>query len=240
MKNKIKALKRDQELFDDTERLVAERGNKRKQLLKSKDNKIQELQKALAAAVHKSSTTEYQLNRKFSKQVENLQVEVHGLRQLIKLKSKELKNMKSLAQTILDQRSETEQFFIDALQKVKAEQDEMKLTAALQRTADFNKRVRRDNSVLRFPSVKKESKKDEAPKNTSFKVRYGDLKPKQKERVLEVLFAKINNRTRELRIEKEAKRRAEAKANETNPAKMSTSTLQFKGGSSVQQYPQMA
>merc|ERR1711934_914757 len=77
-------------------------------------------------------------------------------------------------------------------------------------------------------------------KSTSLKVRYGDLKPKQKERVLEVLFAKINNRTRELRIEKEAKRRAEAKANETNPAKMSTSTLQFKGGSSVQQYPQMA
>ena len=224
---------------------MAERGNKRTQLLKAKDKKIQELQKALAAAVHSGSTTEYQLQRKYSKQVQNLKLEVQGLRQLIKLKSKELKNMKSLSQTILDQRSETEQFFIDALQKVKDEQDEMRRTTALQRTADFNKRVREENSVLHFPSVKKESKRVEPPKSTSLNVRYSDLKPKQKERVLEVLFAKINNRTRELRIEKEAKRRATAQrsartGDKPDKKQLTASLLEFNGGATTQQYPEMA
>ena len=225
---------------------MAERGNKRTQQLKAKDKKIQELQKALAAAVHAGSTTEYQLQRKFAKQVQNLQLEVQGLRQLIKLKTKELKNMKSLSQTILDQRSETEQFFVDALQKVKDEQDEMRRTAALQRTSEFNKRVRKDNSVLRFPSVKVENKAVEPPKGMSFNVRYSDLKPKQKERVLEVLFAKINNRTRELRIEKEARRRATAQRSaktEDKPGKkqLTASLLEFTGGgTTTQQHPEMA
>ena len=238
-------MKCKQELYADTEKLVAERGNKRTQLLKAKDKKIQELQKALAAAVHAGSTTEYQLQRKFAKQVQNLQLEVQGLRQLIKLKTKELKNMKSLSQTILDQRSETEQFFVDALQKVKDEQDEMRRTTALQRTADFNKRVREENSVLHFPSVKKESKRVEPPKSTSLNVRYSDLKPKQKERVLEVLFAKINNRTRELRIEKEAKRRATAQrsartGDKPDKKQLTASLLEFNGGATTQQYPEMA
>ncbi len=42
-----------------------------------------------------------------------------GLRRLIHIKNKELKHMKSLAATILTQRSETEQFFLEALQEVK-------------------------------------------------------------------------------------------------------------------------
>ena len=41
-----------------------------------------------------------------------------GLRRLIQIKNKELKQMKSLAATILSQRSETEQFFLESLQEV--------------------------------------------------------------------------------------------------------------------------
>ena len=42
-----------------------------------------------------------------------------GLRRLIKLKNQELIHMKSLAATILSQRTETEQFFLESLQEVK-------------------------------------------------------------------------------------------------------------------------
>ena len=42
-----------------------------------------------------------------------------GLRRLIQIKNKELKQMKSLAATILSQRSETEQFFLESLQEVR-------------------------------------------------------------------------------------------------------------------------
>lgn len=41
-----------------------------------------------------------------------------GLRRLIQIKNKELRQMKSLAATILDQRTEVEQFFLEALQEV--------------------------------------------------------------------------------------------------------------------------
>ena len=43
-----------------------------------------------------------------------------GLRRLIQIKNKELRQMKSLAATILDQRSDVEQFFLEALQEVGA------------------------------------------------------------------------------------------------------------------------
>ena len=41
-----------------------------------------------------------------------------GLRRLLKMKNQELRQMKSLAATILSQRSETEQFFLEALEEV--------------------------------------------------------------------------------------------------------------------------
>lgn len=41
-----------------------------------------------------------------------------GLRRLIQIKNKELRQMKQLAATILGQRTETEQFFLEALQEV--------------------------------------------------------------------------------------------------------------------------
>ena len=44
---------------------------------------------------------------------------VIGLRRLLHVKNKELRHMKSLAATILAQRSETEQFFLEALEEVK-------------------------------------------------------------------------------------------------------------------------
>ena len=40
---------------------------------------------------------------------------------LVKLKNKELKNIRKLAQIILDQRTEVEQFFLEALEQVKSE-----------------------------------------------------------------------------------------------------------------------
>ena len=48
-------------------------------------------------------------------------LEVNGLRQLVKLKNKELRTIKKLAQTILSQRTDVEQFFLDALSSVKSD-----------------------------------------------------------------------------------------------------------------------
>jgi len=42
--------------------------------------------------------------------------DVRGLRESIRLKGREIKNLKALCQMILDQRSDIEQFFLEALE----------------------------------------------------------------------------------------------------------------------------
>lgn len=53
-----------------------------------------------------------------SKELEEATLDAAGLRRLMQMKNKELRHMKTLAATILDQRSEIEQFFLEALQEV--------------------------------------------------------------------------------------------------------------------------
>lgn len=48
-------------------------------------------------------------------------IEIAKLRRTLELKTKELSRIKKLAKNILDQRTEVEQFFLDALEKVKTE-----------------------------------------------------------------------------------------------------------------------
>ena len=66
-----------------------------------------------------------------------------GLKQLLKLKNRELKNIRKLAQTILDQRTEVEQYFLEALEQVKSEirqkrEDEYRL-----QMAEYNAQMRK-------------------------------------------------------------------------------------------------
>lgn len=51
--------------------------------------------------------------------MEDATLDATGLRWLIMIKNKELRHLKTLAASILDQRSEMEQFFLDALAEVK-------------------------------------------------------------------------------------------------------------------------
>ena len=48
-------------------------------------------------------------------------VEIAKLQRIIQLKTKEMNRVKKLARNILDQRTEVERFFIDALDQVKKE-----------------------------------------------------------------------------------------------------------------------
>ena len=138
----------------------------------------------------------------------------NGLKQLLKLKNRELKNIRKLAQTILDQRSEVEQYFLEALEQVKTEirqkrEDEYKLAMA-----EYNAQMRRATTSkgdIKFPSIKApqhmlakagsdiRSTSDpragmlSKPVGMNEKVDLRDLGWEDRERVLRLLFAKINN-----------------------------------------------
>ena len=138
-------------------------------------------------------------------------LEVNGLRQLVKLKNKELRTIKKLAQTILNQRTEVEQFFLDALANVKGEIAKSKADARAKgklwgrRTAGVSTRrmhllgshrrgspvpVCRWQANTKFPPLGVSPRASTAGGE---KVELADLTLEDRERVLRLLFAKINN-----------------------------------------------
>ena len=86
---------------------------------------------------------------KAKQKVDELVMANTGLKQLLKLKNRELKNIRKLAQTILDQRTEVEQYFLEALEQVKSEirqkrEDEYRL-----QMAEYNAQNAQSNGVER-------------------------------------------------------------------------------------------
>lgn len=89
----------------------------------------------------------------------------------IKHRTKELKHIRALSQMILDQRSDVEQFFLEALEQIREE---------------VRKRMVHEGKPKRLPSLnnKKPSLND--------KVELSDLDWEDRERVLRLLFSKMN------------------------------------------------
>jgi hypothetical protein len=81
--------------------------------------RIEMLEKQHAVNLEKFRQHAQDLRGSVSQDLEAAAVDAAGLRRLLKLKNHELRQMKALASTILDQRSETEQFFMEALNEVK-------------------------------------------------------------------------------------------------------------------------
>jgi hypothetical protein len=76
---------------------------------------------AAAAAAAAAAAEAAALRAQFSRESEALRAEAAGLRELLDLKNKELRTVKRLALIVLQQRTDVEQFFLDALAEVKAE-----------------------------------------------------------------------------------------------------------------------
>jgi hypothetical protein len=116
------------------------------------------------------------LNFKLARLVEDKDKELKKLKQAIKIKSDENSQLRSLSQMILDQRSEIEQFFIESLEEAKAECYKRKKEA--ERKGNY------------FPSLSK--KYDEKVSSGAKNIDIKDLSSEDKEKVLRLLFAKIN------------------------------------------------
>lgn len=58
---------------------------------------------------------------KTKRELEEYKLDAEGLRELLEIKKKEMRRIRKLATHVLDQRTELEQFFLDALQEVKME-----------------------------------------------------------------------------------------------------------------------
>jgi len=83
--------------------------------------KVELLEQSLGHAVREFEVEQGALVAKTNDEIEWSRSEVAKLQRVIQLKTKEMNKVKKLARNILDQRTEVERFFLDALDQVKRE-----------------------------------------------------------------------------------------------------------------------
>jgi len=146
--------------------------NKKIKLLKSK---VQMLEKTLTQIVQdfekEKAIVKFESENKNKEQDQ----EIKKLREQLKIRNKEIKNVRALSQMILDQRSDVEQFFLEALEQIKEE---------------VRKKVSAERKQRRLPGINDHKGMD----NKAFtdKVDLNDLDWEDRERVLRLLFSKMN------------------------------------------------
>ena len=150
-------LRRDLVLAEEKEKLYAKKGYSRNKETKELQAKVKALERSLSQVVRDFEKEQEVAELKSRQVVEELELSNSGSKQLLKLKNRELKNVRRLAQVILDQRTEVEQYFLDALEQVKGEirkrrEDEYRLAMS-----EYNSAIRRAMSGAKgakFPQIK--------------------------------------------------------------------------------------
>ncbi|XP_013362581.1 PREDICTED: basal body-orientation factor 1 isoform X4 [Chinchilla lanigera] len=134
------------------------------------------------------------------------QVEIDKLQQLLQMKDREMNRVKKLAKNILDERTEVESFFLDALHEVKQQILVSRKHYKQIAQAAFNLKMRTacagktqypqirtfDGREHSTNSVNQDLMEAEKWTSTQKNVDIGDLTWEQKEKVLRLLFAKMN------------------------------------------------
>nr|XP_021530702.1 basal body-orientation factor 1 isoform X1 [Aotus nancymaae] len=134
------------------------------------------------------------------------QVEIDKLQHLLQMKDREMNHVKKLAKNILDERTEVERFFLDALHQVKQQilvsrkhykqiaqaAFNLKMRAACAGRTEYPKIRTFDGREHSTNSVNQDLLEAEKWTYIEGNVDIGDLTWEQKEKVLRLLFAKMN------------------------------------------------
>eukprot|EP00622_Pseudochattonella_farcimen_P006466 FR742277.1.p1 GENE.FR742277.1~~FR742277.1.p1 ORF type:complete len:215 (+),score=30.43 FR742277.1:1-645(+) len=168
--------------------------------------KIVALEELLKDAGKKFQSEKSKVAKSMKKDLEETALDAAGLRQLLKLKNRELQHIKTHARTILEQRTETEQFFLDALDECKRNITEERQRVYQAQVAEYREKMTaatKSRSRAPFPKIRGRTdgfmfgNEGEAPSGLPIdpgnKVHLSDLNWTDKERVLRLLFAKINS-----------------------------------------------
>ncbi|KAF1520028.1 Basal body-orientation factor 1, partial [Eudyptes sclateri] len=183
--------------------------NRQKAQIGDLQRKVEKLEMALChmtrESVRESQKTQHQAL------IENQasMVEIKKLQQLLEMKDREMNRVKKLARNILNERTEVERFFLDALEHVKQEIiSSRKHYKKKAQTAYYRKMMEACAGKEEFPKIKtfksninstnsvyrdlEEAEKCYWAKIQFEKVDISELTWEQKERVLRLLFAKMN------------------------------------------------
>ncbi|CAI9567213.1 unnamed protein product, partial [Staurois parvus] len=178
-----------------------------------KNTQIQELQKTVQTLEH---AVEMRMETEDRMQKKHLQIqgenqaggaELQKLQRLLEIKDREMNRIKKLAHNILQERTEVEHFFLEALEQVKQEIKSSQNYYQKMAQAAYNSRMMQAAAgIEHYPKIRTFHNKEHSTNDVnqdlqeaekwshieSGKVDIADLTWEQKEKVLRLLFAKMN------------------------------------------------
>ncbi|XP_010225569.1 PREDICTED: basal body-orientation factor 1 [Tinamus guttatus] len=183
--------------------------NQQKAQIGDLEDKVEKLEMALCHMSREFETETQRTQHQALIQNEASMVEVKKLQQLLEMKDREMNRVKKLARNILDERTEVERFFLDALYHVKQEIiASRKHYREKAQTAYYRKMMEACAGKEEFPKIKTFTSNmnstnsvykdlEEAEKCCWGKIQFekvdiSELTWEQKERVLRLLFSKMN------------------------------------------------
>ncbi|XP_070571083.1 basal body-orientation factor 1-like isoform X2 [Ptychodera flava] len=179
---------------------------KQKEQIRDLSEKVRTLEMSLSHVVREFETEREIVQKKAAIETEASRVEIAKLLRTVELKSREMNKVKKLAKNILDQRVEVEKFFLESLEQVKLEiatnrkqyrQDAAamytkKMLAAHAGNGEYPKIRTFDKSETSTNNVYSDLQAAESWAGIGDKVDISELTWEQREKVLRILFAKMN------------------------------------------------
>mmetsp|Transcript_12897 Transcript_12897/g.15564 ORF Transcript_12897/g.15564 Transcript_12897/m.15564 type:complete len:487 (-) Transcript_12897:254-1714(-) len=178
-----KKLIREVEIKREMEEQYAKRGSKQSREIRDNAAKVASLEKSLSTMMKDFDGERSTLKDRARSELETAKIEQQGLRRLLKLKTRELNNIRRLAQEVVRQRSDVESFLIDSLTFVRE-------NAAEERAGAIADGPTTSGSL---PSISGAPTGSQKSPKSSARLDIRDLSWEDRERVLRLLFSKINN-----------------------------------------------
>ncbi|XP_046859843.1 basal body-orientation factor 1-like [Xenia sp. Carnegie-2017] len=177
-----------------------------KKTIKELKEKVEMLEKSLSHVIREFDVERTTIVKRSTDDNKHAVNEIARLNKMIELKTKEMNRVKRLAKNILDQRNEIEHFLLDSLEHVKNEIAKNRSQYRKDAHAAYQERMLEAHSGRgNYPKIRTFNKWDtstnsvfddlkEAEIWTGFEERVdiNDLTWEQRERVLRLLFAKLN------------------------------------------------
>lgn len=202
----VKELRGTQEMHQQLVQSKVVENRKQKAQIKQLQEKVQNLETSLSHMVQEFEREGQIVSHKAHVQTEASKVEITKLMRTVEMQTKEMNKVKKLAKSILDQRTEMEQFFLDSLEIVKKEIFANRTKYLRDAASAYHKRMMEaHDGKLDYPKIRN-FKQSETSTNSVYadlkaaeawsglggKVDIGELTWEQRERVLRILFARMN------------------------------------------------
>jgi len=194
MRARIKQMKMDVDLAKDKDIMQANKSVKLQDQLRREKEKYKELENTHHST--KQRLAEARQEFQDYKRRDTSSADIAQLRHHLAMKTNEVNRIKKLAKRILEQRGDVERFFLSALEQVKHE-----IRQKRDREAKRAKKAYTRHLVSlaggRKPSLPKMGAAGSASAAPNRRVDLADLEPEDRERVLRLLFSKINTAAQE-------------------------------------------